>query len=47
LPQTGQANQSSISLIGFVLLALGSIIGWLGFSKKKIFRKITVLNEGR
>ncbi|MCI1632717.1 MAG: KxYKxGKxW signal peptide domain-containing protein [Liquorilactobacillus nagelii] len=37
LPQTGQANQSSISLIGFVLLALGSIIGWLGFSKKKNF----------
>jgi choice-of-anchor A domain-containing protein/LPXTG-motif cell wall-anchored protein len=37
LPQTGQANQSSMSLIGVVLLALGSIIGWLGFSKKKNF----------
>jgi choice-of-anchor A domain-containing protein/LPXTG-motif cell wall-anchored protein len=35
LPQTGQDNQSSMSLIGVVLLALSSIISWLGFSRKK------------
>mgnify|MGYP004704271959 CR=1 FL=1 len=35
LPQTGEQKESSISVLGVLLLALGSLTSWLTFRKKR------------
>ncbi|MGX6479774.1 LPXTG cell wall anchor domain-containing protein [Lactobacillus crispatus] len=35
LPQTGEKKESSISVLGVLLLALGSLTSWLTFRKKR------------